>query len=506
MKQQDRRTFLKTAAAVSAVSLLPLPAQGEGGKPNILFVIADDWSWPHASISGAKELHTPAFDRVAREGVLFTNCHVAAPSCTPSRGAILTGQYHWRLKAGGNLWSVLPAEFKVYPDILEEHGYRVGYTGKGWGPGDIADAGRSRNPAGPEYNQQRHSPPFGMHPTDYAANFKAFLEDRPDDEPFCFWYGAFEPHRAYEPGMGAASGKDPANVEVPAIFPDDDEVRNDILDYFVEIEHFDAHLGKMMILLEERGELENTLIVVTSDNGMPFPRAKSNLYRWGTHMPLAVRWGQRIKGGRVVEDLVSQTDFAPTFLEAAGISARPEMTGKSLLALLTSVGSGPVHRDHLLTGKERHAWVRQGGLGYPCRAIRTAEYLYIRNFKPERWPAGDPQPREDNDPPGAYGDIDDGPTKFFMRSSEDPQGKRLWDLAVAKRPAEELYDLATDPDELVNIADDTRFAETKRQLAARLMQELDATGDPRASGSGDEWDSFEYYAPWKRARNNRAQP
>jgi N-sulfoglucosamine sulfohydrolase len=500
---QTRRIFLKTAAAVSAVNFLPGLSCANKSKPNILFAIADDWSWPHASIAGAAEINTPSFDRVAREGVLFTNCHVSAPSCTPSRGAILTGQYHWRLEEGGDLWSILPTKFKVYPDLLEEHGYHVGYTGKGWGPGNIEDAGRTRNPAGPEYNTLRLSPKFDMNPIDYAANFAAFLDAAPG-QPFCFWYGATEPHRPYEDGMGVKSGKDPSRVQVPAIFPDAEAVRSDLLDYFVEVEHYDEHLGKMLALLEERGELDNTLVVVTSDNGMPFPRSKANLYNWGTHMPLAIRWGNHIKGGRMVNDLVSQTDFAPTFLEAAGISPNRGMTGKSLLPILKSTKSG-IHRDHVLVGRERHAWVREGGLGYPSRAIRTLDYLYIRNFKPDRGPVGDSTPGEDNDPPGPFGDSDNGPTKTFMlANADDPQVKRLYDLAFAKRPAEELYELENDPDELNNVADDPRFAEIKKQLAERLMQELKATGDPRASGGGDEWDAFEYYAPriWDRKKKS----
>ena len=411
---QNRRRFLKTMAAASAACALPTLRCADKSKPNILFAITDDWSWPHAGIAGVEEISTPAFDRVAREGVLFKNCYVSAPSCTPSRGAILTGQYHWRLEEGGNLWSILPAKFHVYPDLLEEHGYHVGYTGKGWGPGDIESAGRTRNPAGPSYNQKQTQPPFEhMSSVDYAANFAAFLTEKRNDEPFCFWYGGFEPHRRYEYAMGIEVGKNPQHVEVPAIFPDAEPVRNDILDYYVEIEYFDAHLGKMLQLLEERGELDNTLVVVTSDNGMPFPRAKANLYEWGTHMPLAIRWADAAKGGRVVDDFVSQTDFAPTFLEAAGIPPCNDMTGASLLPILLSSSEGQVeeNRDHVLVGRERHAWVRKGGVGYPCRAIRTKDYLYIRNYKPDRWPAGDPTNGVDNDPPGPYGDIDAGPTK-----------------------------------------------------------------------------------------------
>ena len=494
----NRRTFLKAIAATAAASLLPVLNCAKKQRPNILFAIADDWSWPHAGIAGTAELNTPAFDRVAQEGVLFNNCHVSAPSCTPSRGAILTGQYHWRLEEGGNLWSKLPAKFKVYPDILEESGYHVGYTGKGWGPGDVKEAGRERNPAGPSYQAIKHEPPFGMNVTDYAANFADFLQEKQPDQPFCFWYGAIEPHRRYEYGMGVQSGKNPDNVDIPAIFPDSEEVRNDILDYFVEIEHFDSHLGKMLNILEQRGELDHTLVVVTSDNGMPFPRAKSNLYNWGTHMPLAIRWGKRIKSGRIIDDFVSHTDLAPTFIEAAGLPRQEDMTGKSLMTILTSNKNGQIEasRDRVFVGKERHAWVREGGLGYPCRAIRTREYLYIRNFKPERWPAGDPTKGVNNDPPGAYGDIDAGPTKSYMMAhTDDPHVKHLLDLAVAKRPAEELYDLTNDPDELINVADDPAFSDIKRKLAEALMTELKATNDPRAFGRGDEWDEYEYTAP-----------
>ncbi len=150
--------------------------------------------------------------------------------------------------------------------------------------------------------------------------------------PFSFWYSAFEPHRAYDKGLGKRIGIDPSKIRVPAFLPDNPEVRSDIADYLAEIQWFDRHLQSMIDLLRERGELDNTIIVVTSDNGMPFPRAKANLYEYGTHEPLAIYWGKNIPNGRRVSDLVSFTDFAPTFLETAGIPVPPEMSGKSLIA------------------------------------------------------------------------------------------------------------------------------------------------------------------------------
>ena len=309
-----RRDFLKavglgaTSLAFSGcTSIAKLPgANATKRRPNVLFCLADDWSWPHASIAGDKVVRTPTFDRVAREGVLFTNAFVTAPSCTPSRGSILTGQWHWRLEEGGNLWSTLPAKFAVYPDILEEAGYHVGYTRKGWGPGRDDPGGRTRNPAGPRYR-----------------NFQEFLKVRPEGKPFCFWFGSTDPHRGYKWQSGVNSGMKLEDVEVPACLPDSQTVRTDICDYYWEVQRFDREVGELLKLLEENGELDSTLVVISGDNGMPFPRCKSNLYDLGTHVPLALRWPARVRGDRVVEDFVSLSDLAPTFLEAAGFKRIP---------------------------------------------------------------------------------------------------------------------------------------------------------------------------------------
>jgi N-sulfoglucosamine sulfohydrolase len=487
MNRTTRREFLKAAGrgAVCAALSGSYDAKAQSPsdrkrRPNILFCLADDWSWPHASIAGEKVIQTPTFDRVAREGVLFPNAFVTAPSCTPSRGSIVTGQWHWRLEEGGNLWSTLPAKFAVYPDLLEKAGYHVGVTRKGWGPGQPEPGGRTRNPAGPSYK-----------------DFNAFLAARPKDAPFCFWFGSNDPHRPYEWQSGVKSGMKWEDVKVPACLPDNETVRQDLCDYYFEVQRFDREVGEMLKVLEEKGELDNTLIVMSGDNGLPFPRCKSNLYDGGTNVPLAVRWPVQIKGGRTVEDFVSLQDLAPTFLETAGLRPSVEMTGRSLLGLLASDKSGRLDpaRDHVLTGKERHAWVRKGGLGYPCRAIRTYDYLYIRNFKPDRWPAGDPAGGGEPYHAGwVYGDIDDSPTKaWLIEHRDDPGVKRRFDLAVAKRPAEELYDLRKDPDQLSNVADDLSYAQAKKDLAARLMVELKATDDPRAFGRGDAFDGYPYY-------------
>lgn len=453
----------------------------EATRPNILVAIADDWGWPHAGAYGDPVVQTPVFDRVAREGVLFQHAFVSSPSCTPSRAAILTGKWHWRLRESANLWSTLDREFPVYPDLLEQAGYFVGSSGKGWGPGRIEPGGRSRNPAGPQYE-----------------SFREFLQQRPPGTPFCFWFGSSDPHRPYEEGIGQRSGIPLAEIQLPEAFPDHPEVRGDVADYYWEVQRFDRQVGELLEELEQRGELENTLVVITGDHGMPFPRGKSNLYDLGSRVPLAVRWPGRVAPGRTLEDFVSLVDLAPTFLEAAGVEPPGEMSGKSLIPLLTAEGSGRIDpaRDHVLMGKERHVPCQEApdGGGTPMRGIRTAEYLYIRNFRPDRWPAGTPHWQKAFLEETWYGDIDNGPTKFYMyRHREDPQVRLLFQLAFDKRPEEELYDLGKDPEQLVNVAAEAEYAEIKRRLSERLMEALRQSADPRVSGEGDRFDHYPYY-------------
>lgn len=453
----QRRTFLAGMGAAPAI------LRARDDRPNILLAIADDWGWPHAAVYGDRVTPLPAFERLCAEGAVFTRAYCAAPSCTPSRAAILTGQAPHRLEQGGTLWGYLPAKFPVYPDMLEEAGYYVGVERKGWGPGSLEGSGRARNPAGPPFK-----------------NFESFLRQAPAGKPFCYWFGSQDPHRPYEKGSGEAAGLDPSAVRVPAFLPDTPEVRGDILDYHFEVARFDRETGAILERLERAGLLDNTLVVMTGDNGMPFPRAKANLYDWGCHQPLAVRWPARVKGGRTVEQFASLTDLCPTFLEAAGLKPTPEMTGRSLLPLL---GGKADARDMVFVERERHANVRPGNAGYPMRAVRTRDFLYIRNFRPERWPAGDPD---------RFGDVDGGPTKDVMLERR-ADIRRLYDLTFGKRPGEELYDLAADPYEMDNVARDSRYADAKGRMRAELDRWMKDTADPRAFSDADPWDSYPYF-------------
>ncbi len=496
-----RREFLKTLGAAAAGFIISgcdnerLTKKLPTKRPNILLCIADDQSWLHTGAYGDNVIKTPNFDRIAKEGVLFTHAFCAAPSCTPSRGAILTGQAIWRLEEGGILFGTLPKKFGVYPDILEKNGYEVGFTGKGWEPGNVEAGGRTRNPAGVEYNKIKCKVPEEIRDIDYAGNFEAFFKNKEADRPFCFWYGALEPHRPYKEGIGVESGMRIEDVKVPPFLPDSPEIRSDILDYYYEIEHFDEHIGKIIKVLEDAGELDNTIIAVTGDNGMSFPYAKANLYDWGVREPLAIRWSSRVKGGCVVDDFVSLADLAPTFLDCAGLKIPAEMTGHSIKNILLSNKSGRVEkwRDRVFTAIERHAWCRPNGVGYPGRAVRTYEWLYIRNYQPGRWPAGDPDYTSPFNEHKQYGDIDNGPTKMYVLEHRDePDIKPYFEKFFGKRCGEELYDVKNDPAQMHNLADKPAFEAVKKKLREQLEQYQQQTKDPRIKGESP-WDDYPFY-------------
>jgi arylsulfatase A-like enzyme len=487
-------------ALLTAGSLLPRPLAhaATGERPNILFIVFDDWGRGHAGAYGNAWIKTPNFDRVAREGVLFTNAFTSNPKCSPCRATILTGRNSWQTREAVSHGGMFPAGFEVYPDILEKAGYAVGLTGKGWAPGDFKTlAHRTRNPAGPSFDRAKGSPPAsGINRNDYAKNFETFLGQRAKDQPFCFWMGIYEPHRGYELNSGVRLGKQLADVPVPPYLPDVAAVRGDLADYAIEVEWADTMVGRALATLEARGELDNTLVVVTSDNGMPFPYVKGQIHEDGFHLPMAMRWGRAIQPGRVVDDFINLRDLAPTYLELAGLPPHPQMTGRSLAALLRSPQSGWVeHRDTMLVGKERHDIGRPNDEGYPVRALRTQDFLYVHNFQPERWPAGNPETD--------FGNCDPSPTKEVVKTIEG----YFYELSLGKRPADELYDLRRDPTGIHNLAADLFYKPAVDALRANMMTMLTAERDPRALGQAAIFDTYVYvgsrdkgYETWMKAQ------
>lgn len=475
---------------------LALTAVRAATRPNILFAIADDWSFPHASIHDCTWIDTPHFDRVARAGLLFTRAYTPVAKCSASRASIITGRNPWVNESGFTHWNYFPHQFASFAEILGQHGYVTGFTGKGWMPGVAETAsGKQRQLLGKAYQKHKLTPPTSqINATDYVANFRDFLDDT-NDEPWFFWWGSHQPHRAYEYMSGAKiGGKKVEDLPgVPAYWPDTLEVRHDILDYAFEVEYFDTNLGNFLAELERRGELANTVVIVTSDNGMPFPRAKGQCYEIANHLPLAIHWPDGItKPGRVVDDFVSFVDFAPTFLEVAGLDPLPsgmaEPSGRSLLPLLQSEASGQIDptRDYVLIGRERHDPGRPHNAGYPVRGIVSGDFMYLHNFAPERWPAGNPE--------AGYLDVDRSPTKDTLIADRSRKGSdAYWSLNFGRRDAEELYNVVIDPDNVNNLARSPMHAAIKAGLRERMFTLLEAEGDKRlTSGDPNYFDQFRF--------------
>ena len=484
----DKRVT-KSAKLTMALTGICLSANvfAQNNRPNILVIMGDDISRTSLSVYGCKYIKTPNFDRIANEGVLFTNAYVCNPKSSPSRACFLTGRYSWQLEEACNHIPVMPPKWKFYPELLEQSGYSIGFTGKGWAPGVFYG---KHNPAGWEYNNISCTPPHqGISKQDYAANFEDYLNKRDVNKPFCFWFGTHEAHRKYEKDSYKKEGKDLSKVVVQEFLPDNELVRSDLADYSVEVEYHDMMIGKALESLAKRGLLDNTIIIATSDQGMPFPRVKSQIYDEDFHEAFVVRWGNKIKPGRVVTDFINFTDVAPTIMEAVGLKPHKQMTGKSFLNILLSEKSGRIdkNRTFSLVGRERHDMGRIEGdqiaVGYPVRAIRTDKYLYSHNYKPNRWPAGDPE--------YGYNNCDNSPTKSYLTGlKENDPDYNYFLLSFGKRPSDELYEIDKDPDCVHNLAADPKYASVMKELKTQMDRTLRFQKDPRILGEGD---IFDYY-------------
>ncbi|WP_026063247.1 sulfatase family protein [Pedobacter arcticus] len=470
MKPFSRNIFLAAILFMAACK-----SEDKPDRPNILLLMSDNQSWNHVGVYGDDVVKTPNIDKIAAEGVRFTNAYCNSPSCTPARAAMLTGQDIWRIEEGANLWGILPTQFPIFTDLLEKAGYRVGFDGKGWGPGSYEANGRTRNPGGDKY-----------------ANFADFIKNSKKGEPWSYWFNSLHPHRPYVVGSGEKAGIDLSKITVPKYLPDTKDVRIDIADYYAAIQTFDDEVGIIMQQLKETGELDNTIVIVVADNGWQMPRGLANLYDFGTRVPLIISWPKNFKTNAVTDELMTLADFAPTFLSIANAEIPKQMTGFNILPIVQKDAPKHQERDFVVLARERHAFVRQQGLGYPGRAIRTKDFLYIKNYEASRWPAGDPP---------LYGDVDPymlnypGPAKFYiLKHKDEPAVKPMYDLAFAKRPAEELFDVANDPDQLHNIANDPKFAKVKKDLSDKMVAYLKKTNDPRETGGKIIWDSTDYFS------------
>lgn len=458
-------------------------------RPNILFVISDDQGWPHAGAYGFEWVNTPAFDGLAEDGVLFNNAFVSAPSSAPSRFSILTGRHFYQNQEGGLHGGYMPSKYPVFTDILRESGYHVGYTGKGCGPFFTnKEHGYTHDVMGKKYNKIKMKEKVPVHSfgnLDYTANFESFLKDRKDGQPFMFTFSCWEPHRPYFDNSGKENGKEPEDVDLPEFLPDIDVVRNEVNDYGFEIDYYDRHLGNIIQILKDKGLYDNTLIVVTSDNGMPFPNAKMHCYEYGTHVPFLICWKDRIQPAKAVDELISVPEIASLFLQAAGVDVPVSFMETTLPGIVgLDDFESKASNDYVVFGKEKHNAARENNMGYPIRSIRTEDYLLVKNYESDRWPAGDPP---------YYKDLNWGTHEtsmmYELNHQTDEEVAPYFKLHTQKRPEIELYNIKKDPYCLNNLASKKRYSRKVNEMLRTLEDRLKKDGDPRISGDGECFDS-----------------
>ena len=450
--------LVRTFALVVLLSIAHPVIAADTERPNILFCFADDWG-RYASAYAALDakpsansvVKTPNIDSVAARGVLFRNAFVPAPSCTPCRSSLLSGRYFFNTGRGAILQgAVWDESIPAFPLLLRDAGYHIGKRRRCGAP--------ARRPTprigGQQYAYQKAGMGFNNFSEQVTqavkggktvaqaraellaqveGNFAAFLKARDAKKPFFFWFGPTTVHRTWIKGSGKALwGIDPDALKgkLPKFLPDVPEVREDFADYLGEAQAFDAYVGVLLKQLEDAGELDRTLVVVSGDHGAPgFPGGKCNLYDFGTGVAL-VAAGPGVQGRRVVDDFVNLMDLAPTFLEVGGVKPPAGLNGKSLWPVLTSEKAGQVDPDRtwVVTGRERHVGdAREGNLPYPQRALRTKDFLYVRNFAPDRYPMGDPKGVTADKAPDANA-LENEHVRRVRRHGRQP------DEGVARRP------------------------------------------------------------------------
>ena len=521
MKSPFSRSIVMSIAVFVFGQTLSCVAQTAlDSRPNVLLLFADDLGCYASAYADPKRpspndiIHTPVFDRIAKEGALFRNAFVSSPSCSPSRAALNTGRHFFRNGSHAQLhfpWQKGVADpfddIKGMPLTLRDGGYHIGLTYKlHMRSSMIGGKENIYDSAGNNLNKYSR---FLTEADDKDAakqqiiaqvqgNFRNFLAKREKGKPFFYSFNPTNTHRKWTLGSGRNLwGLNPDHLKgkMPPVLPDEALIREDMADYLGEGMAFDAACGVLIQMVEEMGELDNTIVVISGDHGIPgFPRGKCNVHDLGSRVLLAIRWPKKIASGRNVEVPVSLIDLAPTFLAAAGLESPDDPDGQNLLPALAPGADDSKLRSWALIGREVHAQpARDGNLSYPIRALRTPDFLYVKNFKPDRWPMGDPygvtetsEPSYEqlaNDTYAGFPDIDSSPTKaWLVAHRNDPGMKTFIQYAWGKRPAEELYDLAKDPDQMTNLANDPAYVETLVKLRDQLMEELKVNDDPRLDG------------------------
>ena len=442
-----RRKFLKKAGMATAAMTLTssfLFGKSEEQKTNFLVFIADDVSWDDFGCYGNSEVKTPNIDRLAKKGLKCDNVYLTASSCSPSRNSILTGRYPHNTGAA-ELHTSPPDDMLSLPEVLKKNGYFTAHSGK-FHMGKYIEKGFDVI--------SRKIEEIGNSGSD---TWLKTLKERPKDKPFFLWYAALDAHRAW--GENQFSGKhDPEKIDPPFYLADGERTRKDMAQYYDEIYRFDYRIGEVVDELKKQGQLENTMIIIMSDNGRPFPHSKTRVNDRGMKTPFIVYWPEKIKKHAESKSLISAIDIAPTIIDYADVDIPDSFQGHSFAKLIKKPHSkfrNYVFAEHNWHDFEAHE-----------RMIRDENYMYILNSRP-------------NQPQMGPADAIESPSMFELKEIK-AKGELTpiqSDVFVTPRPKEELYDYREDPRQLINVASVPKYQDVLKKLRAKLNQWMDETGD-----------------------------
>jgi arylsulfatase A-like enzyme len=440
---------------------VPALAASAQNKPNMLFLLSDDHSYPYLSCYGDTNVKTPALDKLAAEGMKFHRFFTAAPQCVPSRASLLTGRSPVAARIT-RFSSPLPRDVETFPEVMRQKaGYFVGVCGRAYHL-DGADLGGlvTKN------NLKTFTERFDYVKTgsDEATvtQMTEFLEKKPKEKPFFLWVNFSDPHHVWN--APASFRPDPASLKLPPHFPDLPGMRSQLADYCAEVNRVDTSVARILTLLADRGLDKNTIVVFCGDNGQALPHGKGSLYDPGLNVPFLVRWPGIVKPGGESRALLSGEDLAPTLLAATGLAVSEKVSGVSFLPLLKGEAFTPRKQLFAERGPHGSAPVTVGmkNSGYDLsRCVRTDRYKFIYNATP--WIP--------------YSPVDSAGGAAWKEITEaNTAGKLAAGLAstyfTTPRPVYELYDLEADPSELTNLSGKPALASVEKELRLALAEKM----------------------------------
>jgi N-sulfoglucosamine sulfohydrolase len=451
---------LRSVILSLSFALLALAHVRAAERPNVIFIIGDDISWDDLGCYGNSAARTPHIDRLARNGILFTNAFLTTSSCSPSRSSIATGRYPHNNGAASELHRPIAANLPRFPALLREKGYYTGLSGKNHMTQEKPPAGVAAQPEPFEIiDTGQTEGNHGGH-----GKWVEHLQKRPKDRPFFFWFASLDAHRAWDGDaewdeVAYGPKHNPASVRVPPFLVDDAATRSDLASHANEVTRLDHFVGRVVAELERQAILRDTLILITADNGRPFPRGKTRLHDSGMKAPLVAHWPAGIQqAGTPRPGLVSTIDLAPTILGVAGIRTGETFQGVDLRAAFENPAARP--RRFAFSEHNWHDFAANG------RAVRDGEYLYIVNFQPDM-------------PWQGPADSVRSPSHAALRAGKaaDRLSPAQQDVFLAPRAAEELYRAGDDSNQLKNLAADPAHAPALTRLRSVMQQWREETAD-----------------------------